>query len=238
MREIFLLDQGGPAGYRTLADLRASTAPEPQVAIDPGTDLAALPYSSGTTGLPKGVMLTHRSIATNLAQIDAVEPGVVGERLIAVLPFFHIYGLVILLHRPLQVGATVVVLPRFDLAQFLRTIQDHRIEGLVVAPPIVLALAKHPLVDEFDLSSIRYVRSAAAPLDADLAAACADRLGLATVQQGYGMTELSPATHLVPLSDPDPAPARSASWWPPPSCGCARWTAAGRTSGPASRARS
>ncbi|GAB2694207.1 AMP-binding protein [Kitasatospora kifunensis] len=206
VREIILLDQDGPADYRTLADLRACTAAEPQVAIDPGTDLAVLPYSSGTTGLPKGVMLTHRSIATNLAQLDAVEPGVPGERVIAVLPFFHIYGLVILLHRPLQIGATVVVLPRFDLAQFLRTIQDHRIEGLIVAPPIVLALAKHPLVDEYDLSSIRYVRSAAAPLDADLAAACAARLGLATVQQGYGMTELSPATHIVPLADPAPAP--------------------------------
>ncbi|WP_280690871.1 AMP-binding protein [Kitasatospora sp. GAS204B] len=206
VREIILLDQGGPAAYRTLADLRASTAPEPEVTIDPGTDLAVLPYSSGTTGLPKGVMLTHRSIATNLAQIDAVEAGVVGERLIAVLPFFHIYGLVILLHRPLQVGATVVVLPRFDLEQFLRTIEEQRIEGLIVAPPIVLALAKHPMVDAFDLSSIRYVRSAAAPLDADLAAACAARLGLPTVQQGYGMTELSPATHLVRLDDPAPAP--------------------------------
>lgn len=206
VREIILLDQGGPADYRTLADLRASTAPEPEVAIDPGSDLAVLPYSSGTTGLPKGVMLTHRSVATNLAQVEAVEPVVPGERLIAVLPFFHIYGLVILLHRPLQAGATVVVLPRFDLEQFLRTIEEHRIEGLVVAPPIVLALAKHPLVDAFDLSSIRYVRSAAAPLDADLAAACAARLGLATVQQGYGMTELSPATHVVPLDDPAPAP--------------------------------
>ncbi|MCX4744673.1 AMP-binding protein [Kitasatospora sp. NBC_01287] len=206
VREIILLDQGGPARYRTLADLRATTAPLPEVAIDPATDLAVLPYSSGTTGLPKGVMLTHRSVATNLAQIEAVEAGVPGERVIAVLPFFHIYGLVILLHRPLLAGATVVVLPRFDLEQFLRTIQEQRIEGVIVAPPIVLALAKHPLVDSFDLSSIRYVRSAAAPLDAALAAACAARLGLPTVLQGYGMTELSPATHLVRLDDPDPAP--------------------------------
>jgi acyl-CoA synthetase (AMP-forming)/AMP-acid ligase II len=120
--------------------------------------------------------------------------------------FFHIYGMAGLLHRPLRSGGTVVVLPRFDLEQFLRTVQDHRIEGLMVAPPIVLALAKHPLVERFDLSSVRWVLSAAAPLDAALAAACAARLGLPTVHQGYGMTELSPATHLVPLDDPDPSP--------------------------------
>ncbi|GAA1231816.1 4-coumarate--CoA ligase family protein [Kitasatospora nipponensis] len=217
IREVILLDTPAappaPAAdaaaaptLRTLADLLASTAPEPVVTIEPGVDLAVLPYSSGTTGLPKGVMLTHRSVATNLAQVQAVHPTEPGERLIAVLPFFHIYGLCALLHRPLRAGATVVVLPRFDLEQFLRTLQDQRIEGVLVAPPIVLALAKHPLVDSFDLSSVRYVLSAAAPLDADLAAACAARLGLPTVHQGYGMTELSPATHLVPLDDPEPSP--------------------------------
>ncbi|WP_035839936.1 AMP-binding protein [Kitasatospora azatica] len=213
IREIFLLDgtdhgtdDGTDEKHRTLADLAASTAPAPEIPIDPATDLAVLPYSSGTTGLPKGVMLTHRSIATNLAQVDALHHTEPGERLLAVLPFFHIYGLCSLMHRPLRVGATVVVLPRFDLEQFLHAIQEHRIEGLLVAPPIVLALAKHPLVDQFDLSSLRYVLSAAAPLDAALAAAAAARLGLPTIHQGYGMTELSPATHLVPLADPDPSP--------------------------------
>ncbi|MDH6137210.1 acyl-CoA synthetase (AMP-forming)/AMP-acid ligase II [Kitasatospora sp. MAA4] len=194
------------SGHRSLADLLACTAAEPEVSIDPGSDVAVLPYSSGTTGLPKGVMLTHRSIATNLAQVDALHSPEPGERIIAVLPFFHIYGLTALLNRPLRAGSTIVVLPRFDLEQFLRTIQDQRVEGLFVAPPIVLALAKHPLVDRFDLSSVRYVLSAAAPLDASLAAACAARLGLDSVRQGYGMTELSPVTHLVPLDDPTPSP--------------------------------
>ncbi|WP_145910832.1 AMP-binding protein [Kitasatospora viridis] len=206
--EVFLTDLGPGqlGGHRTLGDLRASTGPIPEPRIDPATDLAALPYSSGTTGMPKGVMLTHQSIATNLNQVDALRPPYQGERMLAVLPFFHIYGLVMLLHRPLRAGGTVVVLPKFDLEQFLTAIQEHRIEGLLVAPPVVLALAKHPLVDRYDLSSLRYVLSAAAPLDADLAATAAARLKLPHVQQGYGMTELSPACHTDLLVDPQPSP--------------------------------
>ncbi|WP_431682890.1 4-coumarate--CoA ligase family protein [Kitasatospora sp. KL5] len=201
--EIFVCDQA--PGHRSLTDLATTDAPEPAPRIDAG-DLAVLPYSSGTTGLPKGVMLTHRSIASNLAQTDSVHATAAGERIIAVLPFFHIYGLTALLNHPLRCGSTVVVLPRFDLEQFLRTIQEQRIEGVFAAPPIVLALAKHPLVDRYDLSSVKYVLSAAAPLDAELADAAARRLGLPRVHQGYGMTELSPVTHVVPLDDPAPPP--------------------------------
>ncbi|MFD5559387.1 AMP-binding protein [Kitasatospora griseola] len=200
--EIFVCDRA--EGHRSLADLAATDAPEPTPEFDPATDLAVLPYSSGTTGLPKGVMLTHRSVSTNLAQVDALLRTAPGERILAVLPFFHIYGLTALLNRPLRARSTVVVLPRFDLEQFLTAIQDHRIEAVYVAPPIALALAKHPLVDRFDLSSVRYVLSAAAPLDAELAAACARRLGLPHLLQAYGMTELSPATHIVPPHDPHP----------------------------------
>src|SRR5690606_13680236 len=122
-----------------------------------------------------------------------------GDRILAVLPFFHIYGLTALMNAPLRQGATVVVLPRFDLEQFLAAIQNHRITGLYVAPPIVLALAKHPLVAQYDLSSLQHIISAAAPLDASLAAACSQRLGLPPVGQAYGMTALSPGTHVVPL---------------------------------------
>ncbi|GAA1158291.1 acyl-CoA synthetase (AMP-forming)/AMP-acid ligase II [Kitasatospora gansuensis] len=202
VEEIFVCDQA--EGHRSLADLLACTGPEPTPEIDPATDIAVLPYSSGTTGLPKGVMLSHRNISSNLLQTDAVHATGEGERILAVLPFFHIYGLTSLLNHPLRSGSTVVVLPRFDLEQFLRTIQDQRIEGVFAAPPIVLALAKHPLVDQYDLSSIRYVLSAAAPLDAELAATAARRLGLERIHQGYGMTELSPVTHVVPLDDPNP----------------------------------
>ncbi|MFF3414990.1 4-coumarate--CoA ligase family protein [Streptomyces sp. NPDC002698] len=203
VREIFVCDQA--ESHRSMLDLLGSTAPEPQVDIDPVEDVAALPYSSGTTGVPKGVMLTHRSIATNLAQLSPAMPMGPDDRILAVLPFFHIYGLTALMNAPLRQGATVVVLPRFDLDTFLRTIQEHRITGLYVAPPIVLALAKHPAVAEYDLSSLEYIVSAAAPLDAALAAACSARLGLPPVGQAYGMTELSPGTHVVPL-DAENAP--------------------------------
>lgn len=204
VREIFVCDSA--PGHRSLIDMLASTAPEPSVAIDPTEDVAALPYSSGTTGVPKGVMLTHRQIATNLAQLHPAISAGPGDRILAVLPFFHIYGLTALMNAPLRVGATVVVLPRFDLEQFLAAIQNHRITGLYVAPPIVLALAKHPAVAQYDLSSLKYVISAAAPLDARLAAACSQRLGLPPVGQAYGMTELSPGTHVVPLDAMTDAP--------------------------------
>ncbi|MEU5206507.1 4-coumarate--CoA ligase family protein [Streptomyces pseudogriseolus] len=203
-REIFVCDSA--SGHRSLIDMLASTAPEPAVGIDPAEDVAALPYSSGTTGIPKGVMLTHRQIATNLAQLQPAITAGPGDRVLAVLPFFHIYGLTALMNAPLRHGATVVVLPRFDLEQFLAAVQNHRITALYVAPPIVLALAKHPLVAEYDLSSLKYVISAAAPLDAHLAAACARRLGLPPVGQAYGMTELSPGTHVVPLDLMEEAP--------------------------------
>lgn len=196
----------GAPGHRSLADLLAAGGPEPDPLIDPGTDVAVLPYSSGTTGLPKGVMLTHRSISTNLAQIDALYRPAVGQRILAVLPFFHIYGLAALMNQPLRCGATVVVLPRFDLEQFCRTVQEQRVQALFVAPPIALALARHPVVDRYDFSSVEYVLCAAAPLDRELADACARRLGLPRVLQGYGMTELSPVTHIVPPEDEDPSP--------------------------------
>ncbi|MEU7025168.1 AMP-binding protein [Streptomyces sp. NPDC046275] len=207
IEEILLCDTA-PEGdaTRSLQAFLASTAPEPDPDIDPDTDVAALPYSSGTTGVPKGVMLTHTSIATNLAQLEPLLPMGPGERILAVLPFFHVYGLTALMNAPLRRGATVVVLPRFELDSFLAAIEKHRIEALFVAPPIVLALAKHPAVADYDLSSLKYIVCSAAPLDAALAEACSARLGLPPILQAYGMTELSPATHLVPLATEHPPP--------------------------------
>ena len=211
-------------GYRSIRDLIAMDAEPPVLDIDPSQHLAVLPYSSGTTGVPKGVMLTHRNLVANVAQAHntmALKPD---DRVIAVLPFFHIYGLTVLMNMALGSGATLVTLPRFDLTDFLRTLQDQKITVAFVAPPIVLALAKHPLVDEYDLSSLRFILSGAAPLDADLAVACAKRLGCAVVQ-GYGMTELSPVSHATNAEDdsvppgrwagPSRTPNAASSMWPP-----------------------
>jgi acyl-CoA synthetase (AMP-forming)/AMP-acid ligase II len=116
------------------------------------------------------------------------------DRVIGVLPFFHIYGMVVIMNAFLYRGATIVTMPRFDLADFLRTLQDERITRAYVVPPIVLALAKHPLVDEYDLSHLELVFSGAAPLGPELVDACSERLGC-RVLQGYGLTETSPVTH-------------------------------------------
>ncbi len=119
---------------------------------------------------------------------------------IAVLPFFHIYGLTVLMALALRHGATLVTMPRFDLEQFLRILQDYHVTSAAVVPPIVLALAKHPLVDQFDLSALNYLGSGAAPLGADLEEACAKRLGCQT-GQGYGLTETSPVLTTQPREE-------------------------------------
>ncbi|MFC6157883.1 AMP-binding protein [Kribbella jiaozuonensis] len=210
--EIFVCDQA--EGYRSVTELLASTAPEPEVTIDPAEDVAVLPYSSGTTGAAKGVMLTHRNIGTNISQAEVMITLAEEERIIAILPFFHIYGLSVLMNLPLRLGATVVVLPKFELQQFLTTLDEQRITRAFVAPPVVLALAKHPAVDGVNLSALKHVTSAAAPLDGELAEACAKRLGLHAVLQAYGMTELSPGTHAVPQDDPEPPPGAVGKLFP------------------------
>ena len=183
-------------GVGSLSDLMGAPQVD-HVAVDPAEDLVALPYSSGTTGLSKGVELTHRNLVANLVQVEAVLPFTRGEAMLSVLPFFHIYGMQVLMNLALASGGTVVTMPRFDLEQFLTLSQQHRIRLGVVVPPIVLALAKHPLVDQYDLSSVERLFSGAAPLGADLADEAAARLGCEVVQ-GYGMTELSPVTHATP----------------------------------------
>jgi acyl-CoA synthetase (AMP-forming)/AMP-acid ligase II len=180
-------------------------------------DLLVLPYSSGTTGLPKGVMLTHRNVVANLCQIAEVQTLTEGDTVIGVLPFFHIYGMTVIMNQALRVGATVVTLPRFELDTFLTLVERHRVTKAHLVPPIILALAKQPEVEGHDLSSLRWINSGAAPLSAELADACAARLGC-TVVQGYGLTETSPVTHAVPV---ERAANRPGSIGPPiPSTEC------------------
>jgi acyl-CoA synthetase (AMP-forming)/AMP-acid ligase II len=154
-------------------------------------------------------MLTHRNLVANVAQTRALIDLQEDEKIIAVLPFFHIYGLTVLMNQGLQWGATVVTLPRFELEDFLRTIQEHKITRAFVAPPILVAFAKHPLIDQYDLSSLRSILSGAAPLDEQLALAVEQRLRKGadtgvTVAQGYGMTELSPVSHTTPDEGREP----------------------------------
>jgi len=193
VREIITID--GADGSTPLSGVVGD--PIPQVDIDPAEQVVVLPYSSGTTGLPKGVMLTHRNLVANLAQCDAMISYEDGDSGLAVLPFFHIYGMQILMNGMLANGVTVISLPRFDLLQALDLVQEHSITHFFAVPPMILALAKQPVIDNYDLSSLKFVLSGAAPLGADLAEAAASRIDCEVVQ-AYGMTELSPATHVTP----------------------------------------
>ncbi|MGW2525393.1 AMP-binding protein [Streptomyces sp. NPDC001617] len=184
---------GEAKGATPFASLLADTGTAPPtVGIVPAADPVALPYSSGTTGLAKGVMLTHRNLVATLVQWNAVLPSGPEDRLIGVLPFFHTYGLGLLMGWPLWCGATLVSMPRFELEEFLRVLQEQRITRALLVPPIVRALATHPLVAGYDLSALELIGSGAAPLDAGLARACAERLGCPVVQ-GYGLTETTTA---------------------------------------------
>ena len=187
-------------GEQSFNSLLESDGEVPNVAIDARNDVVALPYSSGTTGLPKGVMLTHRNLVANILQCDAVFKVRENDRTLGVLPFFHIYGLVVIMNLSLYVGATVVTMPRFDLEQCLKAIEKYRVTYAYLVPPIFLALARSPIVDNFDLTSVRTIFSGAAPLSPEVAAAAATRIGCAFTQ-GYGMTEASPATHATRVGE-------------------------------------
>ena len=203
LKEVFVF--GEAAGATRYAALLESEGEAPEVAIDPQEDIVVLPYSSGTTGLPKGVMLTHYNLVANLKQIEGVQaqtdnPIDEDSVVMGLLPFYHIYGMVVIMGYALYKGATVVTMPKFELERFLELIQKHRVTYANVVPPIVLALAKHPLVEQYDLSTLTGIMSGAAPLGGDVAGIAAKRLGC-EVTQGYGMTELSPVSHFNP--DPD-----------------------------------
>jgi acyl-CoA synthetase (AMP-forming)/AMP-acid ligase II len=173
----------------------------PDVAIAPDA-LAVMPYSSGTTGFPKGVMLTHRNIVAQCAGLEAVTDAVLVEphcAAIAVLPFFHIYGIIAFLTYGLTRGARLVTMPRFDLAEYLRLVATHQPPVLHVVPPILLGLAKYQ--GALSLPGVRSAVAGAAPLSESLAREFSRRTGV-RVHQVYGLTEVSGASHLGSL---DPA---------------------------------
>jgi acyl-CoA synthetase (AMP-forming)/AMP-acid ligase II len=169
--------------------------------FDPTTHLAVLPYSSGTTGIPKGVMLSHFNITSNIRQTIAT--GLVDgySTLINFLPFFHIYGMAVLMIPALAVGATQVILPGFDPKRFLEVITAYGATNLFMVPPAMLLLANSG--ESADLSSVRFIMSGAAPLPIDIARRVAETYDV-YVMQGYGMTEASPVTHITPIGRDKP----------------------------------
>ncbi|KAJ9539566.1 hypothetical protein OSB04_026072 [Centaurea solstitialis] len=186
----------------------------PSVTIDPD-DAVALPFSSGTTGLPKGVILTHKSLITSVAQqVDGENPNLYLKQddvVLCVLPLFHIYSLNSVLLCSLRAGAAVVLMPKFEIRSLLDLIQRHRVTVAAVVPPLVLALAKNPMVGSYDLSSIRVVLSGAAPLGKELEDALRSRVPQAIFGQGYGMTEAGPVLSMSAAFAKQPLATKSGS---------------------------
>jgi acyl-CoA synthetase (AMP-forming)/AMP-acid ligase II len=182
----------GPPGQ-----LPGLPAQPPGVALDPA-QLALLPYSSGTTGLPKPVMLSHANLTAAARQLGAGLALTPRDRFLALAPLAHVMGFVVSLCAPLAAGATVVVLPRFELAALLEAIQRHRVTVIAVPPPVLAALARDPAVGRYDLSAVEAVVSGGAPVSPDLQAEAAGRFPGAMIGQGYGLTETSA---VIPVPD-------------------------------------
>ena len=194
--EHFIVAGAADAGDAlSLAGLLTSTGPEPLASADPDT-LALLPFSSGTTGVPKGVMLTHRAIVANVCQIVQGSEWPQGMVSLAFLPMFHAMGFVLTTLSGLAAGGTLVTLPRFEPEAFLCAIASQRVTHVIAVPPVMQFLAGHPIVGTFDLSSLQLVGSGGAPMGAALEDRVCARLKCPTVQ-GYGMTEVGAVLTLV-----------------------------------------
>ncbi|KAK7714297.1 hypothetical protein SLS64_004397 [Diaporthe eres] len=208
-RIILLGREGDPEGrFRHWSSIKptAYCSRYAKTKVRPKKDLAFLVYSSGTTGLPKGVCLTHYNVISNLLQMEPLEglylkpyggPGDRGDRLLGVIPFFHIYGLVNNVFMSIYSGWQLVVLSRFDLEKACRVIQDFKLTFAYIPPPVVLALSKEAVVDKYDLTSLKLLHCGAAPITSDLIEMVWKRLKV-PVKQGYGLSEASPVSHVQP----------------------------------------
>lgn len=182
------------------AELAASSPLEQPVAVDPKADLALLQYTGGTTGTPKGVMLTHFNLVANAAQLRAWTPSLKDAQttILGVLPFFHTYGMTTVMDYGIMVGARLLLFPRFEVKGVLRAIQKYRPQLFPGVPTMYVAINNHPEARRFRLDSIRWCVSGAAPLPLEVKQTF-ERLTGGRLVEGYGLTEASPVTHSNPL---------------------------------------
>ncbi|KAL8168079.1 hypothetical protein V2J09_009578 [Rumex salicifolius] len=195
--KVVVVDEAVPEGCLAFAELAAADEAEMPAGVEVfPDDVVALPYSSGTTGLPKGVMLTHKGLVTSVGQqVDGENPNLYFHKddvVLCVLPLFHIYCLNSVLLCALRVGAAILIMPKFDIKSMMELVQRYRVTIAPFVPPIVLSLAKSPDIDSYDLSSVRIVMSGAAPMGKELEDTVRSKLPNAALGQGYGMTEAGP----------------------------------------------
>jgi long-chain acyl-CoA synthetase len=189
--DIAIVPRGDPKIISLMAMLGAApTKPEP-VAIDPERDIALIQYTGGTTGTPKGAMLTHQNLTANARQVDSIDPKIeVGDRIVGALPFFHVFANTCVLNRTILAGGMIAMLPRFEAGAVLKTITRVKATALPGVPTMYQALLDHSDVGKTDFSSLRFCISGGAPLPAEVKARFEATTG-ATVIEGYGLTESS-----------------------------------------------
>ncbi len=175
--------------------------PEP-VAIDPANDIAVLQYTGGTTGVPKGAMLTHANITANVAQVSLWFPDARHgeEKMLGVIPFFHVFAMTGVMNLSVLCGFEIVATPRFELEETLKIIDRKKPTIFPAVPAIYNAINNSPKTGKYDLHSLRYCISGGAPLPAEVKRQFESMTGC-TVVEGYGLTESSPVLCINPLKD-------------------------------------
>ncbi|PWN47217.1 acetyl-CoA synthetase-like protein [Violaceomyces palustris] len=193
----------GEQGEEDVRILMSEDELETHKVVNPVEEDAFIAYSSGTSGRPKGVQLTHSNMTsvTSAALITMGEDLTHKDRIAAVLPFNHIFGLAKYVHFAVMVGAPAVVIPRYDLDVFCSVIEKQKCTLAFVVPPILVQLAKDPRASKYDLSSLRYLFSGAAPLGSELSQEVEKKYPFLRVTQGWGLTETSPTATVVSYKD-------------------------------------
>ena len=183
--------------FKGLVKKSPGKQPRPELGM---SEVALLQYTGGTTGVAKGVMLTHSNLAVNVAQITSWLPGISrgSERFLCVVPIFHVLGMTAVMNWPISLGCTMTLVPRFEIKDFLKTITKARPTIAILVPTILTAMVNYPEISKYDLSSINYVVSGSAPLPVEIMNRF-EKLTGSVILEGYGLTESSPVTHVNPV---------------------------------------